>query len=179
MPEIEVRPSMLSDIPHLIQLDHSVLTNYVWQMERMVEDGQIQIHLREIRLPRKIKLEYPYPIKKIFEEQNTNPTTIVALLQGEVVGYVRLLEGRAPGAAWIRDLVVRPDLRQQGIGSVLVIAANEWAAMNNLKRTILELQSKNHPAVKLANKLGYEFCGFNDHYFPNQDIVFFYSRFAR
>jgi GNAT superfamily N-acetyltransferase len=179
MPEIEVRPMIVSDTPHLLQLDHSVLTNYVWQMERIVDDGQIHIQLREIRLPRKIKLEYPYPIGKIFNENENQQATIVALLKGEVVGYLRLLEGRSPGAAWIRDLVVRPDLRQQGVGSVLVIAANEWAAMNNLKRTILELQSKNHPAVRLANKLGYEFCGYNDHYYPNQDIAFFYSRFVR
>jgi len=179
MPEIEVRPAVQNDISHLIQIDHSVLTHYVWQMERMVEDGQIRIHLREIRLPRKIKLDYPYPVKKIFDDTTLNQTIIVALLQNEPVGYIRLLEGRSPESGWIRDLVVRPDIRQQGVGSVLVIAANEWAAMNNLKRTILEFQSKNHPAVKLANKLGYEFCGYNDHYYPNQDIAFYYSRYVR
>jgi ribosomal protein S18 acetylase RimI-like enzyme len=176
MPEIEIRPAIPMDLPQLMQMDHSVLTSYVWQMERTVNDGEINIHLRQVRLPRKIKVDYPYVTKKIFDDWNSNQNTIVALMQDEPVGYVRMLEAKAPGAAWIRDLVVRSDMRQQGVGSILVIAANEWASVHNLKRTILEMQSKNYPAIKLANRLGYEFCGYNDHYYPNQDIAFFYSR---
>jgi RimJ/RimL family protein N-acetyltransferase len=38
------------------------------------------------------------------------------------------------------------------------------------------MQSKNHPAIQLAHKLGFEFCGYNDHYFSNQDIALFFSR---
>ncbi|MBI9051035.1 MAG: GNAT family N-acetyltransferase [Anaerolineaceae bacterium] len=179
MPEIEIRPATSADLPELMQFDHSVLTHYVWQMERNLEEGQVQINLREIRLPRKIKLNYPYPADKIFDDWGNNQDIIVAQLQGELVGYVRMVKGRVPGAAWIRDVVVRPDVRRQGVGSVLIIAANEWASMHNVKRTIMEFQSKNHPAVKLATRLGYEFCGYNDHYYANQDIAFFYSRYVR
>ena len=178
MPQIEVRPAISSDLSELVQFDHSVLTNYVWQMERNVNEGEIQIHLREVRLPRKIKVDYPYVPRKIFDDWNSNQNLIVALLEDEPVGYVRILEARAPGAAWVRDLVVRSDMRQQGIGSILVIAANEWASVRNLKRTVLEMPSKNHPAIKLAGKLGYDFCGYNDHYYQNQDIAFFYSRYV-
>ena len=178
MPEIEVRPAVSSDLSELVQFDHSSLTNYVWQMERNVNEGEIQIRLREVRLPRKIKIEYPYNPHKVFDDWNSSQNILVALLGDEPVGYVRLLEARSPGAAWIRDLVVRPDMRRQGIGSSLVIATNDWASARNLKRTILEMQSKNNPAIKMANKLGYEFCGYNDHYYPNQDIAFFFSRYV-
>jgi len=41
------------------------------------------------------------------------------------------------------------------------------------------MQSKNNPAIRMANKLGFSFCGFRDHYFPNQDLALFFSRFVR
>ena len=179
MPEVAIRPAIITDIPHLVQFDHSILTSYVWQMERILEEGLIQIHLREIRLPRKIKLDYPHSPRKAFENWDGTENIIVAQLQDEPVGYLRMIEGRAPGAIWIQDVVVRPDIRRQGVGSVLMIAANEWASVHQNKRTIMELQSKNHPAVKFAQRLGYEFCGYNDHYYSNQDIAFFYSRYVR
>jgi RimJ/RimL family protein N-acetyltransferase len=36
--------------------------------------------------------------------------------------------------------------------------------------------SKNNAAIRLAQKLGYEFCGYNDHYYETQDIAIFFGR---
>ena len=44
---------------------------------------------------------------------------------------------------------------------------------------LMEMQSRNDPAVSLAEKLGLTFCGFRDNYFPNQDMALFFSRFVR
>jgi hypothetical protein len=41
---------------------------------------------------------------------------------------------------------------------------------------ILEMQSKNYPAIQLAQKLGFDFCGYNDNYFDNQDIAILFSK---
>jgi hypothetical protein len=38
------------------------------------------------------------------------------------------------------------------------------------------MQSKNHPAMMLAQKYGYEFCGYNDRYYSNQDIALVFMR---
>jgi hypothetical protein len=38
------------------------------------------------------------------------------------------------------------------------------------------MQSKNYPAMMLAQKHGYEFCGYNDRYYPNQDIALVFGR---
>jgi len=40
---------------------------------------------------------------------------------------------------------------------------------------MLEMQAKNHAGISLARKLGYDFCGFNDHYFANHDIAVFFT----
>ena len=55
----------------------------------------------------------------------------------------------------------------------LVVAAQSWAMDRKNSRVVMEMPSKNNPAVCLARKLGYEFCGYNDLYYETQDIARF------
>jgi RimJ/RimL family protein N-acetyltransferase len=43
----------------------------------------------------------------------------------------------------------------------------------------MEMHSKNMAAVRLAMKMGFEFCGYNDQYYANQDIALFFSALLR
>jgi ribosomal protein S18 acetylase RimI-like enzyme len=95
------------------------------------------------------------------------------------VGYIGLSDQFAPKTVSITDCVIREDLRRKGIGTALVMASQEWGAEHGFCKAILEMQSKNHPAIQMARKLGYEFCGYNDHYYVNQDIALFFSRALR
>jgi len=38
------------------------------------------------------------------------------------------------------------------------------------------MTSKNYAAIRLSQKLGFEFCGYNDHYYLTQDIALFFGR---
>ena len=51
-----------------------------------------------------------------------------------------------------------------------------WMEQHNKGQLVLEMQSKNYPAICLAIKLGFEFCGYNDRYYQNQDIVLFFAK---
>ena len=44
------------------------------------------------------------------------------------------------------------------------------------RRLVLEVISKNQPGIRLAQKFGFEFCGYNDQYYPNQDVALFFGR---
>jgi RimJ/RimL family protein N-acetyltransferase len=46
-------------------------------------------------------------------------------------------------------------------------------------RALVEMSSKNNPAIRLAQKQGYEFCGYNDQYYETQDIALFFGRSIR
>jgi ribosomal protein S18 acetylase RimI-like enzyme len=75
------------------------------------------------------------------------------------------------------DLVVAGRLRRQGIGSALVLAAQDWVANHSKsRRLVFAMQPKNFPAINLSQKLGFDFCGYNDHYYPNQDIAIFFEK---
>jgi len=77
------------------------------------------------------------------------------------------------------DVVVREDNRGKGIGTALILAAQDWGMERNCRRAIVEMQSKNYPAIQLIRKLGYEFCGYSDQYYLNQDIALFFARMLR
>jgi GNAT superfamily N-acetyltransferase len=179
MPEIEIRPAVSPDILPLTALDNSYASDYTWQMEVSSETSQIGINFRQIRLPRTIKVEYPRSPGELPDEWAKLSDLLVAVLNGECIAFVGLRTDLIPGTTWVRDLVVARQVRRQGIGSALVLAAEEWGLQHNSRRIILEMQPKNYPASQLAQKLGFEFCGFNDRYYSNHDIALFFAKSLR
>jgi ribosomal protein S18 acetylase RimI-like enzyme len=180
MPEIEIRPAGVNDLSYLVQIEHSYQSLYAWQMDRMIEEGQIVINFRQTRLPRPVRVEYAGSHPLVNQENWSRYQAVLVATMGKIpVGYIGLSDQFIPKTLWVTDCVVRDDQRRQGIGTALILAAQEWGSEHGFRKTILEMQSKNHPAIQLARKLGYEFCGYNDHYFTNQDIALFFSRALR
>ena len=179
MPEIEIRPAGLSDIQAVLEIDHSYQTSYVWQMDRLLEKGTIDIHFRETRLPRPVRVDYPNPIEQLVSEFSQAAGFLVAILEDIPVGYLQLKENPSTSTAWVHNVAVVEELRRKGIGTALILAGQNWAVQHGLRRMVMEMQSKNYPAIQLANKLGYEFSGYNDHYYENRDIALFFSCFLR
>lgn len=179
MPEIEIRPATVDDLPGLVALDHNYTSDYVWQMEVQAEAGQVGVSFREVRLPRSVRVEYPRSPRDLLEDWSQRSGLLAAVMENEVVGYASLALGVAPLTSWMTDLVVMRKLRRQGIGSALVLAAQEWAAHHDSRYLVLEMQPKNFPAIRLAHKLGFDFCGYNDRYYVNHDIGLFFARPVR
>lgn len=179
MPEVQIRPAVATDLPVLMAIDHTCQTDYVWQMDVHHEDGQVGAIFREIRLPRAVPVAYPREVSALSESWSRKVGMLVAVLGDKQVGYVRMNDTVLPHTAWLTDVVVAARFRRQGIATALVLAAQSWAIQRKDRRAILEMPSKNNPAVRLARKLGYEFCGYNDQYYESQDIALFFGRFIR
>ncbi len=176
MPEIEIRPAGPLDISALVALDHSYSSDYVWQMEIQSEDKGIEVRFTEKRLPRSVRVDYPRPVSALADTWSRRDGMLVAALEGETVGYISLDLGIAPVTAWVTDLAVMRRYRRQGIGSALVLAAQEWGEAHNCRRLVLEMQPKNYPAIQMALKLSFDLCGYNDRYYANHDIALFFAR---
>ncbi len=180
MPEIEIRPALAADIPTLVAFDHSYTSDHVWQMEiQPKETIQLDVYFREVRLPRSVRVEYPRSPNLLLNDWEQRSGLLVAIFEQEPAGYVSLALGRLPTAAWVTDLVIKRRLRRQGIGSALVLAAQEWAYQHGERNILMEMQPKNYPAIHLAQKLGFDFCGYLDHYYANRDIGLFFTKFLR
>jgi ribosomal protein S18 acetylase RimI-like enzyme len=70
-------------------------------------------------------------------------------------------------------------VRRQGIGTGLLLAGMEWTKQHGLDRLVIEMQPKNYPALCMAQKLGFGFCGYQDPYYTNHDIALFFSKPVR
>ena len=145
-------------------------------MDPILSEGQSGATFREIRLPRSVTVTYPRRVESLADEWNRRAGILVAVIGSELGGYLRLSDQVLPKSAWIMDLAVETRLRRSGIGLALVLAAQKWAKERGDRQIMIEMTSKNYAAIRLSQKLGFEFCGYNDHYYLTQDIALFFGR---
>lgn len=172
---IEIRPAVSTDLPRMMGMDHSVVSEYVWQLDLRRESGQVSASLHEVRLPRPVSVAYPRNPYALADEWQRRSVVLLASAVN-IIGYVCITEQSAATVAWVTDLVVDPHQRRQGIGSLLLKSAQDWARERGSSMLIFEMQAKNQPAIRMAQKAGLEFCGYNDHYYANQDVALFFGR---
>ena len=174
---MKIRPAISTDIPKMIALDHDFATDHVWQMNIDLTEVQTQVSFREVKLPREVHVNYPRIYRKLLDDWTERDLLILAE-EGEFVrGYISVQLGLAPASAWVQDLVVDRLYRRKGVGSALIQAARNWCGKKRLNRLTLEMQPKNHPAIQFAYGLGFEFSGYNDQYYRDQEIAIFFSTY--
>lgn len=179
MPEVCIRAARATDIPLLLQIDHSCESEYVWQMDVQREAGEVRVAFREIRFPRPVTVVYPRSPAMLKEEWNRRGNMLVAEVGEQVVGYLRFYERPVAQSAWVTDVVVAPLWRRQGVATALLLAAEEWARQRANRHMVLEIPARCHPAIALARKVGFEFSGYHDNHFINQDLVLFFGKSLR
>lgn len=179
MPEIAIRSVEKSDIETLSSFEHGFYSEFVWQMGLDLETHSAQANFRRVRLPRRVFVPYPRKRQVIFNDLDQSDACILAEFGERSVGYVKVAAEKESNGLLVSDLVVTSPMRRQGIASGLLLAIMNFAAGRDFDHLVLEVQSKNDPAIQMANKLGFNFCGFRDHYFPNQELALFFSRFVR
>jgi len=179
MSNLVLRPALMGDLRDCLEFDGTYTTDYVWQMETHAANGEINVTFRHVRLPRSMRVEYPRGVEALTADWRTRDAFLVAERDRQTLGYVSLSAHPAQRVAQIGDLVVRRSHRRSGVGSALIGAALRWARERDLKQIVVEVQTKNYPAISLLNKLGFSFCGFNDRHYLNQDIAVFFSRAVR
>ena len=111
-------------------------------------------------------------LKNYRERMNTDrlPLTFVALSHNELVGMVSLkfqdMDTRPDLDPWLGGLLVLPDWRNRGIGTMLMNRATGEARKLNVPRLYLWT----HTAERLYRKLGWQFVE-RAEYFGKQAVV--------
>jgi len=170
-----VRPARSDDIRAIIDFDSSYATDYVWQMEFREDDGAVTSVFRKVRLPRSMRVIYPRDTATLADQWTHRRLFIVAEVQAYVRGYLSITDGTIHDTAWVAEFAVERKVRKVGIGTALISSAVDWARKADKRRLIIEVQSKNYPAICFCQKHGFVFCGYSDRYFANQDIAVFFG----
>jgi ribosomal protein S18 acetylase RimI-like enzyme len=179
MPEIEIRPAKQEDLEGLLAIDHDYTSHYAYQMEISQDAHAISVNFRNMKLPRAAAVKYPRNDDELVLSWEKATAIFVGWINGQIVSYLNLEEIKPTKAIRVRDLVVVNEKRRLGIASGMLLASEEWAAKRKNAMILMELQTRNYPAISLARKLGYQFCGYQDHYFSNKDMALFFSKFIR
>lgn len=179
-----IRDGAAGDIAACIALDHTGETDTVLQMQMtQPEPNQWQIRLQEERLPRKIDLVMEANEARLRAALPEDRCFLVAAHRSaetaELLGYLVMRPETADGVAMITDLIVSRPFRRAGIGSRLLNVARRWAREAGIQRLMIPTPTKNYPGVRFCQESGLVFCGFNDRYYPNQDIAVFFSQTVR
>jgi GNAT superfamily N-acetyltransferase len=176
---MQVRPAWPRDMEACEALDHSYTTDHVWQMETREGDGVLTSTFRVVRLPREMRVKYPRVGDDLAAGWQRRDAFLVAGEHGRVYGYVALTAQVEQDIAWVGDLVVDRPWRRRGIGTALLRAAARWGRDHDLGRLVVEVQTKNYPAIRFCRARGLTACGYNDQYWPSQDIALFFGESLR
>ena len=57
----------------------------------------------------------------------------------------------------------------------LLAEARRWAAAQGAERLIADVAARNYPALRLLQRTGFAFCGFNDRCYPKDEVAVFLS----
>ncbi|MCL5074595.1 MAG: GNAT family N-acetyltransferase [Chloroflexi bacterium] len=169
-----IRPATQVDWKSLAALDDSYTTEYVWQMQERTEGEEIIVNFRTIKLPRPLRVSRTKDAASLFSQWASSDLLLMAEQEGEVWGYLELRPRSAERGALIANLVITPNRRRQGVATALIKEARGWAKAHRLRSLFVETQTKNYPAIRLCQKCGFLFCGFDDHHYSNRDIAVFF-----
>ncbi len=173
---MQIRQALAADMKEILTLDHDYETEHVWQMELEEEPAKLGARFRPSRLPRPMKVAYPQKVQWLTENWKKYAAFLVAHENKDLIAYLTISDQVHPKTAWVADWAVAAPRRRQGIGTQLLLSAQKWAVEKQFTKLSIEMQSKNMPAVRLLQKMGFEFSGYHDRYYENQDIALFYTK---
>ena len=178
-----IRDALPADIAACLQLDHAYETEQVWQMSLQPDGTGWQVRFRTEKLPRRIELAYAVDERRLQLALPADSCFIVATGKGgdtpdeqHVLGYLTMRYDAVHNHATIQDIVVDRPLRRYQIGSRLLNVARQWALEKKAWQLLIETQTTNYPGIQFCEANGFQFCGFNDRYYPNQDIAVFFHQ---
>lgn len=150
---VERVPESTFPVPDLTKLPNDLATNLKFNLPAD-EDMLAVSQLRAGSEPWKSRGETPEESLQALTK--LRPFIQVGKLNGQVVGYVTIeRDGPVPGAAYLRNIVVKPELRRRGLG-VLVLSHGLTVARDLHRKTVaLRVDPSNSPAVSFYRKAGF------------------------
>ena len=105
----------------------------------------------------------------VLKNELENPLSIyiVALNQGEVVGYAGLWQPDDEGH--VTNIVTKKDKRGNNIGTLMLEEIINIAKEKNMKSITLEVNVNNNIAINLYKKYGFKEVGTRPKYYNNTD----------
>lgn len=176
---MRIRSTRSDDWKRCLALDASYETDIAWQMEETRRQNVWSVRFREVRLPRTQRIEPVVDAKDRLLLWERCDGFWVAAERTRIRGYIGVCLEPQSRQARIVDLVVDAPFRRRGIGGELLDKVTLWALRKGTGQLILECQLKAQPSIAFAQKHGFSMCGFQDRYWPAQEVGLFLRKRLR
>ncbi len=176
MGPVHIRFPTLQDVNACFQLDGLVETSHVWQVQRTGHGDRFRIAIQRVHLPRPMRLAYPPLGDSLRQCYEARDGLWVALVRGEVRGFVEVAWDMDQRLGWIRHLLVDRAWRGQGIGTALLQRAARAAQERGVNRIVVSVNAKNDPGIQFFIRQGFVFVGYNEVHYEGGDIAVYLGR---
>ncbi|MGQ9683488.1 MAG: GNAT family N-acetyltransferase [Anaerolineae bacterium] len=170
-----IRHAFPEDIALCAELDGTVESDQVWQMDERSVGNELQLVFRQQRLPRPVRVPFPRDLERLPQLVQGEGCFLVASEGAEILGFIYVQVEPAEAVGWVRYLVVARTHRRRGIGTRLVQASADWSRRAGLRRLLLETCTKNYAGLSFCQRLGSTFCGYNDQLYGSLGIAVFFA----
>lgn len=173
--KLRFRPASEDDFEGCLAIDHSYHTRQVWQLNVTELDSVRQVRFQTLKLPKETAVSYPYAHEELVQRWCACDWFMVGESNTGIQAYITAAIEKLTPTAWIYDMAVAPEFRQQGHGSHMVALAAEWAHKQKAEQLMVALSMKNDPAMAFFRQSGFRFCGYNETTYRTKDISLFFS----
>lgn len=166
---VQVRRANPADYPECLAIDASMSTSLVWQVQEQASAERFAVECRPSRLPRAVTVGIRQEEGDPLQRLASSDLLLVAEESEKVLGYLKA--ARRQGMGWLEEVAVHPGSRRRGVAMALVQGFRLWAKEQGLRALLTEVPARHEPAIRLLQKCGFVFCGFDDHLYDGRDIV--------
>ena len=167
------------DLESCLEIDLSYDTSTAWQMDEYQQSGEWHVCFREIRLPRNLHIRQAVSNDSLLKSWQKRDKFWVVVEHREIIGYLGIDVDPARREAQIIDLAVAPEFRRQGVATQLLRRATEWCFRQHADYLILVCPLRAYPAISFALKHRFAFSGYQDAYWPGQEVALFFRQRIR
>ncbi len=140
---LNIRPLQSSDYPAVASIEKAVLEEYGQYLRRTGQRDEVQSGIRPA----------------YFDHYVRNKSSFVALVDGEVVGYVLsqpmfFVDGERK-TLWLDYIAIKPRFRRKGVGSSLMSRVERWATHHGCNVLYTNLNPNNAASKRLLDRKGF------------------------
>jgi ribosomal protein S18 acetylase RimI-like enzyme len=103
----------------------------------------------------------------------------VAVERREIWGYLGAVLEFDHSQVRITEVAVLPERRRRRVATELLAHVTEWSLRQRVDQLVFECPTKAQPAINFAMFHGFAICGFQDAYWPGQEVGLFFRKRIR
>jgi ribosomal protein S18 acetylase RimI-like enzyme len=152
---------------YLRELDSKYTSSHYYDVDVRAEAGSWRIELTRRAFEKTLDKNYR---GRLFEDHVEEPRVFAAMLDDRQVGWVELGYESWNNRMRVWEFLVDYELRNRGIGTLLMNHAVKVAKEKGARMLVLETQTNNDVAVKFYLNFGFKLIGLDIAAYSNDDV---------